>query len=653
MNRIFFEKHNIEPELLNTHDWPVVDDLSLSEEIRELFWKRKYAIDDFIYTDKSLAEIQNEHGVHKVLLYRLINACLQTDRDGVILGYKALIPYTMKKQEYTRKSMPKFSTNSTGGFQKLLREHPELKEFIIDKYRNKRNQNIIDSKIKIKFLHKQFLEQCRLLGLTDNDYPFNTENVARRSLERYVKKIQNERFLIAAARNGSQSYQHAKSTGNGKRNQPMIIKPYQRVQFDGHKIDACIAIEFTTPEGDVIVEVMNRIWILVIIDEANRTVLGYHLCLNKEYNSDDVMKCIRNAVIPKEKMNLTIPALEYHSTAGFPDWGFKECQWGVWEEFSYDNAKANLAQIVKDRLTNLIGCSVNAGPVNSPERRGIIERFFGVLEENSFHRLPNTTGSHSHDPRRMNPEKNAKKYCITESEIHQLIEVVIANYNGTPHEGLNNLSPLSVLKQRLDRDLTVRTLPKQHRNEILFFTKRVERKVCGNVKKGIRPYIKYEGVRYRSEKLANSSALIGKTISLYVNVDDLRTIRAFLPNGEDLGELTAVGKWAEVKHDLRTRKAIFKLKNQKEIHFLSHEDPVEVYGEYLRKKARINKNARNKLAHLEKSKKEITENKITKMPSTIKPNKAEEPMKSKMNIQNSPQRPVPRIFTKPIINNGY
>lgn len=45
------------------------------------------------------------------------------------------------------------------------------------------------------------------------------------------------------------------------------------------------------------------------------------------------------------------------------------------------------------------------GPVAVPVRRPIIERFFRTLEQNTFHRLPSTTGSNPLDPIRNNAEK--------------------------------------------------------------------------------------------------------------------------------------------------------------------------------------------------------------------------------------------------------
>src|SRR5690606_8523189 len=205
-----------------------------------------------------------------------------------------------------------------------------------------------------------------------------------------------------------------------------------------------IAIIFKTPEGDEIVEVMNRIWILSIVDVATRAILGHHLCLNKEYSSHDVLMCFRNAIFPWKKKSLTIEGLNYSEGANFPSNLIPEASFGLWDELCYDNAKANIAKNVKEKLVDLVGCSINFGPVAVPVRRPIIERFFRTLEQNGFHRLPSTTGSNPQDPKRKKSEEKAIKYRITAEHLEELTDVLIAEYNATPHEGNNNLSPLEV-----------------------------------------------------------------------------------------------------------------------------------------------------------------------------------------------------------------
>src|SRR3546814_6172646 len=77
--------------------------------------------------------------------------------------------------------------------------------------------------------------------------------------------------------------------------------------------------------------------------------------------------------------------------------------------------------------------------------RPFIERFFGTLEESGFHRLPNTTGTGPGDIRRKDPEIAACKYFIQLEDLENLLDVLIANYNGTVHSSLAGRSPLEYL----------------------------------------------------------------------------------------------------------------------------------------------------------------------------------------------------------------
>ena len=85
-----------------------------------------------------------------------------------------------------------------------------------------------------------------------------------------------------------------------------------------------------------------------------------------------------------------------------------------------------------------------------------------------------------------------------------------------------------------------------------------------------------------------------------VDINDLRTLRAYLPDGAELGILTAKGKWSLRPHSLKERKAINKLKKDKKINFDMYNDPIEIYQEYLNSKSIKNKSARNNLAKLNK-----------------------------------------------------
>lgn len=145
----------------------------------------------------------------------------------------------------------------------------------------------------------------------------------------------------------------------------------------------------------------------------------------------------------------------------------------------------------------------------------------------------------------------------------------------------------------------IRKMSEEKRSELAFFTMKAQRVVRGNIVSGQRPYIEYEGVTYRSDLLSRTPGLIGTKLDLFVDVEDLRTVRAFLPDGSEFGILNANGKWSLQKHSLKTRKAINSLKNRKILHFTSFDNPIEIYFRHLEKEAANNKNgSKNKLAQL-------------------------------------------------------
>ena len=59
--------------------------------------------------------------------------------------------------------------------------------------------------------------------------------------------------------------------------------------------------------------------------------------------------------------------------------------------------------------------------------------------------------------------------------LEELTEVFIARYNGTAHGGLCNLSPLEVMRQRLERE-TINVIPEELRDKISFMTFQAERR---------------------------------------------------------------------------------------------------------------------------------------------------------------------------------
>ncbi|CAI6087639.1 hypothetical protein [Cohnella sp. JJ-181] len=595
---------NLDPTFLDINNWPMVNILKLSEEDSKVYKNRELAVRLYMHDKSSLQEIKEQTGIDAKEIRDFVRRCLTYDPDtSIIWGFRALIPrkrITNYKRKSKTKSNHQESFGLNGAFKQLLRNHPDIDKIIKAAYLRRRESNVKRPKLSGNDIHRIFLNQCKLEGIGLEEYPFNTEDKAFRSLYRYFKEIEQEHFSEAAKLYGEESAKSARWKGNKTDDDLLLNRPYQRVQFDGHKIDAMFTISFTTPEGDIVTEVIERIWLLVIVDVATRAILGHHLCLNKEYNLDDVLHCIRNSIIPYEQLKLTIPGLTYHPDGGLPSAEIPQVAWALWNEFSIDNGKPNLANQVKDRLYQVVGCTVNPGPVSTPEVRGIIERLFRSLEVMGYHKLMSTTGSNPSDPIRNNPEHQAKKYNISINDLEELTHVLISDYNGIPNSGVRNLTPLQVMKQRIERGMEPRLLEPEKRREAVFFSLQTKRMVNGDITQGKRPFIYFEGVPYRNDVLSNSANLIGQELTLLVNTDDIRIIRASFSDGSELGYLMAYGIWGIVPHSLRTRKAINKLKKNRKIFFNQYQNPFEVYHEYITQKAKTNKSERNKLAQFQR-----------------------------------------------------
>ncbi|WP_188455566.1 hypothetical protein [Virgibacillus oceani] len=602
-----FNEPDFPKELIDRSNWATVYENNLEGDKKEIFLKRKKAVDMYMDGEKTIKEICSITKVNHTDLYRLLKRCVVLDSNGQVFGYKALIP-NFRIKPYTREvNIDGFGQNNediklTGAFQKLLDKFPdikeEIKELVFKKKKNEPSTNISMG----KDLHRKFINICKKHPLIDyqkGDYPFNTDDFAKRSFYRYIKNLKLDNPNKTVKEYGKDSEVLLKNTGTGTQTNN-IIRPFHRVEFDGHKIDTTIAIKYTTPEGDEIVDVMERIWLLTIVDCGTNCTLGYTIVLNKEYSAADVLTCVKTAVLPRSPIQITIPGINIPDYGGFPSDVIPETAYAVWDELLFDNAMANIAKNVKSKLKRIVGCQVNTGPVGTPTKRPLVEKLYHLLEENGFQKLTTTTGSHLRDPKRQNPEVKAIKYEVTPDEIEQLAEVLIARRNGTPQKRINGLSPLEVMQQRINRKMPYRKIDEEYKDGYEFLTIDDTRVIRGSLEKGRRPYIRFMGVDYRNDALSEGFDLIGTKLTLIVNIEDLRYIKAYLHNGAELGLLKAAGKWSVRKHSIKIRKVINKLVSTGQLKISLEEDPIDAYHIYLKEKAKNNKSARNQLAAIDK-----------------------------------------------------
>ncbi|MCK9530579.1 MAG: hypothetical protein M0R77_08470 [Gammaproteobacteria bacterium] len=566
---------------------------------------RKQAIDAYLAGEATLAQIHRTTGVAPATVIRLAKRCLELHPDGRVWGYRALVGYRRVREYRRRANITLRPTDYrrrgglAGAFGWLLEQHPGLKQFLEDKYLKRGSKREIhENRISTQTLHSAFLDECRRIGIHENEYPFAQKDKGLRSLYRYINKLRNARMIESVrARGRASDAQLLVDVGTG----PSPIRParpYQRIEFDGHRIDMHGTIEISTPLGTHLVAI-DRLWLLALVDVYSEAVLGYYISLNSDYNHHDVMRCLYYSLIPPLKPEQVIEGLPFPKTGRVPNEVLPELQWTAWDELWFDNAMAHRSASLRAVVTRTLGATLVESRARRPTARPYIERLFGLIEEHVFHRIPGTAGTGPRDPRGEGGAKKALRHRIDLAEIRQLADVAVAEHNHRSSSGLFAHSPMEVVTSYVQQtEQLLRKLPPNAQREEAILFERVEAVVHGNPLHGRRPYIDYLYARYTNDILARMPELIGEKLILFVNPDDLRVILAYLPDGSELGYLRACGAWSRTPHSIETRRHIHRLVKEKRLSIPYDADPVNIYLKHLMKKAQKNRKTANQIAQV-------------------------------------------------------
>jgi hypothetical protein len=180
----------------DTSTWPEFDPGTLTATQCKAFDARRRAIGMFVI-DTSLTEIEAQTGINRRQVYRSLESAAALHADGRPYGWRALVPHT-RVGAYRRMAKVRrhpVGLGTAGAFGLLLGAHPPLAHWISEQVRAKRvsvDQISTDDGLRLRVrsltkLHQGLLDQCRALGLTSADYPFNTDHMGIRSLASAVR----------------------------------------------------------------------------------------------------------------------------------------------------------------------------------------------------------------------------------------------------------------------------------------------------------------------------------------------------------------------------------------------------------------------------------------------------------------------------------
>jgi len=603
-----FDRNSLSSELRDLTTWPTVDHTHLPEAEKATYLRRLAAISRYIEKpDISASIIARETGVDRKTLSRLVKRCIALHPDGRIFGFRALLQFVRVKTYVRIMHAPTGGQQSSrggrsGAFTQLMERYPDLEAFLRKQAKQRvRASGRREVKPTARRIHQQFLVCCREQGIAADEYPFNQDLLGFRSMEKFLKKLISASFVDAVVDAGGD-----KAAAPWPREEEAvkvpILRPFEVVEFDGHRIDVRLTLVIDDPYGlETLVE-LSRIWILPIEDIGSRAILGYSLALGGGYGQDDVMEAVERALVPHRRRQLRIPGLRYSERGGFPSEVFPELAYATWEEFRFDNAKAHLTDRVLGTLSEVVGCWPDAGPPADPNQRPYIERFFEILAGHFAHHIPGTTGSNPDDIRRkLGDPSGDLRLLIRLHDLEEIIDVLLSNYNGEPHGGLGGRTPLEALQNHLNKNqgFVQALCLAQRENLYLLYDSRIVT-VRGDVVEGVRPHVNFEGVRYSSEALSGNPGLIGKRLRLYYNRKDLRTVKVYFEDGQEFGILYAARPWSLTQHSLRLRKDILRMRRLRQLDYDDTENPVEVYLQHMRGQAKHGKRSADAYAKARK-----------------------------------------------------
>jgi putative transposase len=274
-------------------------------------------------------------GMHRVTLYRWINAYLST---GLV---SALLP--------NKRGLKK------GQSRLLLEVETIMQATIEDFYLHKQKRSIMKTCEEVE-------NRCRNAGLT----PPHQNTIRNRigSLSEKVKK---------ARRQGPRAAKEAFDPVRG--NFPGADFPLAYVQIDHTLLDIMVVDEETRRS-------IGRPWFTALIDVFSRMLCGFYISLDPP-GSLATGLAIAHSILPKEKW------LKQHDI---------ETPWSVWgvpRTIHADNAREFRGEMLK-RACQEYGIDMNFRLVATPHYGGHIERFMGTVAT-EIHALPGTTFSNPKD----------------------------------------------------------------------------------------------------------------------------------------------------------------------------------------------------------------------------------------------------------------
>lgn len=575
---------------LKTEQWTKASQESLTDSEKIKINILTTAIQD--YSDgKSISSFLSLHNIPWETFLRAFNRCLSLDQFGFQLGWRGLLPnlrvVTPIRRAPLNQSGPSGRGGLTGSLQLLFSTLPALKiTYDAYLYANAKRRLTNESKLRHKSAHQKFIALCKEHGVTENEWPLNTEKLGSGAIYRYVKNFLRSQYDDIVATQYGQKAKAKSSTGRGIPSRLTASRTLDIIELDEHRCHFIGAIGVETDRG-IRWLTLPRLVLILAVDRKIGTILGYKAIFDREANADDVLDVLHIVSIGGPTHIYLNDNYQQKTKGGFPKSVatlFKACSFN---QLLLDNALVHLAHSVLTRARDILGCDINYGPVAKFERRPNVEGVFSALVRAGFHRLASTTGTGPQDPARQNAEQAAIKQRLTLNEVLDLIDAIIADHNGKIGKrnfGYGPLQQLDVMVNDVDGfGMLFPELPKMPIHVAPLNMSVVELTIRGNQSKGRCPHVYYLEEEYFGVDIADRWDLLDNPLVVaHINRDDIRMLELFTQAGVRLGMVTVRGRWRHSPHSADLRRIINKLIRSRQLRVEYDEDPVHIHLDHIK-----------------------------------------------------------------------
>lgn len=557
--------------------WPLPPPDAVREKFRKAYKARCDALNAVVGGSSFRAAAQL-YGVDERTVRRDAEIAPKIAADGKPHGFRACFPYRVRAPKASASRVaPTPAKGRPHAFTHLLQVADKARG-LVEAYRGA----LPNGRTKCPAFdrhHRAFLSAV-VEAIGKDGYPFNAQDRGRRALLKFHKRLRTMR------RDAGASEIDAVEPDIKRFNQLFNLAPLDRLEFDAHKMDVDWEIQIPRADGHIVHRRIRCLNLLALICAVSRYLVAYVLVLG-DYCQLDVLRLFHRALQPWKPRPLIVPGMVYAEGArlGLPVDDQGAGPRGI--VLAGDNALAHHADIALGNLLEHHRGIVNLGHAHVPEGRPIIEAFNRRLEQGA---LRNLAGGFQPQTR-SNGKKSSTSYLRADDHplhwvgLADLMDVIASGHNVTPHSGLNNRTPISVLDTHLVSGLPWETT-QASTDAMQLTTVRTVGIVRGHQADGRHPYVQYKGARYRSQRLMGRWDLLGRRFRSEVNIEDLRYLVLLdSDTGCPWSRLTALPPWDRSVHDLHLREQIIRARNRGLLEINGAQDAIEAYHAFTREHA--------------------------------------------------------------------